>query len=359
MLKFNPDYYARVLQEHWYDKMVNEVAPITFELWNLTRQEIERLRFCHHHGDVFAKQARIDQSTTKVITGIWLSWTPHLWTLSQMTKAIRLQKDAWLAVKFVLWDLDAANGKWTPLQEARDLAKKTKDFMLGIWFDDTGRNELLPQYDELEILRTTYLSWFFMDDWDFDGAEEDLHWFYAEQWKVDNSMSFRRRLSLALMVGWWYYQQLEKGEKHILVTLWIDEHVYVRFWQKVLEKMKASSAYWSKLEWATISWMYSTLIGWLNEYPKMSKSFPNSWITLDMSHDTIRRLILDEKKREENPENDVILQCMTNASTLTLQELQGCTEAWEKWWQRWSSAKLMYAENLWKLIKWRNSPISH
>ena len=82
--------------------------------------------FCHHDGDKLAQHAAIDAERVKVITGIGLSGTPHLGTLSQMLKAIRLQQYTNLAVKFVLGDLDAYNGKSTPLEYAKTLGDKVK-----------------------------------------------------------------------------------------------------------------------------------------------------------------------------------------------------------------------------------------
>ena len=129
-----------------------------------------------------------------------------------------------------------------------------------------------------------------MDDIDFNAAEEDLHGFYVEKGKVDDKMSFRRKLSLALMVAGWFHQQISNNEKHLLITLGIDEHQYVKFGQKVLEKMKSTGEFKDRLNGASISAMYSTLIKGFNGYPKMSKSFPDSGIHLDMGKLDIEKI---------------------------------------------------------------------
>ncbi|MBI4232577.1 hypothetical protein HY605_05065 [Candidatus Peregrinibacteria bacterium] len=353
-VEFNADYYKTVLDRNGYQSLRDQVKPIDFSLGTLTPPDLSLLWLCHHGADEVVKTSAETGSRIKVVTGIGLSGTPHLGTLSQILKAIKLQQFGNLAVKFVLGDLDAYGGKNTPLAYARKLGEQVRRFMLDIGFDDSGRNELRDQYDELEILRTMYLSGYFMEEAAFGHAEEDLHGFYAGQGKVDEGMTFRRKLSLALMVAGWIHQLIENGDDHVLIMLGIDEHQYVRFGQEVLEKMRNSEHFRELLADKRIAAMYSTLIGGFNGYPKMSKSFPKSGIHLGMSRVEIADLVLREAKKDCPPEENVIFQCMASASTYSPAEIrerydecQGDTPTWEE-------MKRAYVEHLGQLIdKWR------
>ena len=351
MHKIDSNYYNSILEEYWYKDMRDEIKPIDFSLWNMSAEDLSLWWFCHHNCNSFAELSDLTSEKVKVITWIWISGVPHLWTLSQILKATKLQSEGKLAVKFVLWDLDAYNGKGTPLKYARDLWEHVRKFMLSIWFDDSWRNELCSQFDELEILRTMYLSSLFMDDELFDDAEEDLHSFYVKSWKVDEQMSFRRKQSLALMVAWWYHQFLYNWDEKILVTLGIDEHKYVKFGQRVLAKMQQSDEFSWELKGKEISAMYTTLIRGFDWYPKMSKSFPNSWITLDMSKDKITDLILNREGKMTIPEDNVVLQCICNTSRFTQQEINDAFSAYNRGGREWEQVKKKYIEDLWSLLE--------
>ena len=351
---FDRTYYDRVLKDNWYESLRDEIKPIDFSLNDLSSDELSLSWFCHHNAEKFADIVANTREKVKVITWIGLSWIPHLGTLSQMMKAIKLQQKWWLPVKFVLWDLDAYNWKWTPLNKTEHLAKVVKEFMLELWFDESWSNELESQYSELEILRTMYLTSNFMDDTEFDQAEEDLHGLYLKYWKVDKHMTFRRKMSLALMVAWWYHQQLENDEKNLLITLGIDEHKYVRFGQRILERMQSEWPFTEQFNNSSISAVYSTLIWWFNGFPKMSKSFPTSWITVDMTKSQIHDIIMSEQRINYRlPEDDVVFQCMSTASTFDIHEIEEALIAYREWWKKWEEIKRAYVENLWWIVnKW-------
>ncbi|MEK7219470.1 MAG: hypothetical protein AAB687_02220 [Patescibacteria group bacterium] len=72
------------------------------------------------NGTSFANASSADERVIAT-TGFGLSGTPHMGTLSQILRALRLQQ-AGIPVQVVLGDLDAYNGKNTPLDRAHELA---------------------------------------------------------------------------------------------------------------------------------------------------------------------------------------------------------------------------------------------
>ena len=62
--------------------------------------------------------------------------------------------------------------------------------------------------------------------------------FYKTKGKVDESMTFRRRLSLALMAADFIDLGYRKKITNVLVMLGVDEHRYVNFSNNILKKMQ-------------------------------------------------------------------------------------------------------------------------
>ncbi len=359
-IEIGEEYYKKILSDGGYENMRDEVKPIDFQLGTLKPSDLSTMWFCHYKADKFATIAGQTHNDVLAITGIGLSGTPHLGTLSQIIKAVKLQKYGRMPVKFVLGDLDAFNGKGTSLSKTKEIGEQTRRFMLELGFIEGNGSELRDQYDELDILRTMYLCSHFMTDTDFESAEEDLHGFYVSQGKVDSTMTYRRKLSLALMVAGWYHQLLYNKKKHLLITLGIDEHKYVKFSQTVLEKMKISEMFHDKLSEASIAAMYSTLIKGFNDFPKMSKSMPNSGITLDYSADAIRNLILNGEGAYDTPMDNIIFQCISNASLFSPNQIQEAFDACTKGGKIWEEVKQEYADHVCKLSeKWKKISERH
>ena len=90
MLRFDNDYYQEVIRKHHYDPM--DFNPIDFDLNQINSRNLQYKWLCHYQGNAFAK-ALHDNKKCIVTTGIGLSGVPHLGTLSQILRAIFLQKN--------------------------------------------------------------------------------------------------------------------------------------------------------------------------------------------------------------------------------------------------------------------------
>jgi tryptophanyl-tRNA synthetase len=336
------------MREFGYDPI--EFGRINFSLGSLSEADLQRRWLCHHDGDSFAKDIS-DKKKAIVTTGLGLSGVPHVGTLSQILRSITLQK-AGLPVNLVLGDLDAYNGKSTPLSYTLELADRYREFALSLGFDQKYPSRLRSQYDSLDVLRTSYLIGHYMDDTMFRQAEEDLHDFYAKEGKTDVEMSYRRKLSLNLMTADFIHLSMHEGFKSVLVMLGIDEHKYVQFARKTVINMKDSG----QIEGfdMMIGGLYSPLIKGFYNYPKMSKSFPDSGITADMIGEVIRRKIMTGEGSYDKPENNIVYQMMASASLLGADELRDHYELCARKDTKWDEAKEKYAEMLIDICsKWR------
>lgn len=342
---FDQRYYKKIMEEFGYSPL--EFEPISFALGSLSKEDLQRQWLCHMNGASFADAAN---SGKRVIatTGFGLSGTPHMGTLSQILRVLRLQK-AGIPVQIVLGDLDAYNGKNTPLEVVHELAKRYKSFILNLGFDNTGDNKLRSQFNSLSTLRFANIIGHHMEDDMFNQAEEDLHGFYAQKGKVDMSMSYRRKLSLNLMIADFFELLSEGNFNSVLIVLGIDEHKYVTFGRKTLEKMIAENP--TVFNDKNYSAMYSGIIRGFYGYPKMSKSFPKSGITADMSQKKIKNMIEDGEVVTEFPETNVVYQMISAVSLYGNEQITEAYNECRKQTKQWKAIKRDYAHHLSELCQ--------
>ena len=345
---FDKKYYDSVMKEFGYNPLKFE--KINFSLGKLSKEDLQRRWLCHHDGTKFVR-GLIKGEKAIITTGFGLSGIPHIGTLSQIMRSIALQK-AGIPVQIVLGDLDAYNGKARLLDETLALANQYKKFIKKVGFKTSNGSILRSQYSELEVLRTSYLIGHFMDEKMFEEAEEDLHYFYHKRGKVDKDMSYRRKLSLNLMTADFLHLNMKNHYRNVMVMLGIDEHQYIRFGRETVERIKKSNQF--KGFDLNLSSMYSPLIKGFNNYPKMSKSFPESSITLDMTLEQIRKRIMFGEGNYDKPENNVIYQMMASVSLYSPEEIKEKYSLCLKGGDKWEEAKKEYAEVLINICsKWR------
>lgn len=295
-ISFDREYYRRVIQDNGYDPNVFE--GFTKDIPTIPREDLEKVFLCHqglyNFTEALGKKA--------VLTGFGLSGVPHMGTLAQINRIGMLNR-AGFPAEVVLGDLDAYNGKLTTRDQTTQYADQYQKFIEGTELLDPDTSRVRNQSDYPEVLKTAYLLGRFIEDADLDGAEEDLHDFYTKHGKVDSSMTYRRKLSLNLMLA--DFIHLGQTNPNVLVMLGLDEHQYVRAGQDLSKRV---DPYVSGLQPVTIDSLYTPIIAGLNGYPKMSKSFKDSSIDLDMSPDDIQGTILGEKDTHQSPEESVVYQ---------------------------------------------------
>jgi len=344
---FDSQYYDAVMREFGYSPL--EFEPISFALGSLTKEDLQRQWLCHMNGKSFAEAIRLRKAVIAT-TGFGLSGVPHMGTLSQILRAIRLQQ-ASIPVQIVLGDLDAYNGKNISLERTQELANQYRVYILNLGFDSSAPNILRSQYDALTTLRVSYLIGHYMDDGMFAKVEEDLHDFYSTQGKVDPVMSYRRKLSLNLMIADFLELLVRDNFDAVLVFLGIDEHRYVNFGHQTLKQCSVENPSW--FDGKHYGALYSSIIRGLHGYPKMSKSFPQSGITVDMSREEISNLIEFGEVPTQFPETNVIYQMISSVSLYDNEQIREAYEECRKQSELWSMIKRDYAKHLYQLCqKW-------
>lgn len=215
MLRFDNDYYQEVIRKHHYDPM--DFNPIDFDLNQINSRNLQYKWLCHYQGNAFSKAIH-DNKKCIVTTGIGLSGVPHLGTLSQILRAIFLQKNG-LKVQIVLGDLDSYNARNQPLEVVLERAEMYKEFIKKLGFDDT-KGILRSQYNNEEILKTAYLISKVLKDKDFKEAEEDLSELYQKK-GIYPGIEFPVKQAILLMTADFipFKEKCEINSKYPVISL--------------------------------------------------------------------------------------------------------------------------------------------
>lgn len=317
---FSEAYYRQVLAQFGYTAF--DLRQFDFTMAGLDANTLNTRYLCHHHADDYLE---VPADRRIVTTGFGMSGVPHLATVSHILKMIELQSGG-EHCQIVLGDLDAYNGKTRPYAAVRELAEQFRTYTRRLGFDDQA-GILRAQEGHLPALQGMYLLGRYVEQHDFDAAEEDIHAYYADRGLVDAAMTFRRALSLSLMAA----DFLMLGQDHdaVLVMLGVDEHRYVRFAQQVRGRLDEHIPL--RPDFALTA-AYTRMVRGFGGHPKFSKSIPGSAIDVTTSPEEIRSLLTAE---QSVPEESATYQLMCqlpryDASALRVLHTQ-CEEAGPAW----------------------------
>ena len=317
---FSETYYRQVVAQFGYSPF--ELRRFAFTLAGLKADTLNARYLCHHDGQQYVRAARDRRIVT---TGFGMSGVPHLATVSHILKMIEIQRGG-ERCQIVLGDLDAYNGKSRPYAEVHELAERFREFSLLLGFDaDAGI--LRPQVDFLPALEAMYLLGRYVEQGDFDAAEEDNHLYYASRGLVDESMTFRRALSLLLMAA----DFLALGQEHeaVLVILGIDEHRYVRFAQQTCGRLDEHVPLKANFVLAAA---YTRMVRGFGGHPKFSKSLPGSGIDMNTPPERVRHLLVGEPPVPEESATYQLMCQMPFYDAATLLDLHAyCLEGSKAW----------------------------
>lgn len=342
---FSDDYYQQLMKERRCGK--HQFQKFDFNLGAMTQSDLHHLWLCHVNGGAF-KKSLDNERPVIATTGFGLTGVPHAGNIAQILKAIRLQRSG-IPVQIVLGDLDAYNGKDAELSKIFLLAGQFKDFILKLGFDDQFPSVLRTQYDSLPVLRTMYMSGHFMEDKMFDDAKEDIHDFYSQHGKIDDTMSYRMKLSLNLMVA--DFLNLREDYNSVMVFLGIDEYKYVDLAMKTLVEIQKNDDVFSDF---SLSGMFSLTMKGFYGYPKMGKSFPNSGVSVEMPDDVVYDRIMNCEGRYGSPNDNVVYQMISTASLYSFDQIDQAYKACLSGGNEWHKTKESYVLHLIEILaKWR------
>lgn len=319
---FSEFYYRQVLAEFNYTPF--DLRQFDFSVAGLDADTLNARYLCHHHGEQYlsaAPQRRI------VTTGFGMSGAPHLATVSHILKMIELQRGG-ERCQIVLGDLDAYNGKAKPYAEVRELAERYREYSLRLGFDNEA-GIVRSQESHLPALEAMYLLGRYVEQADFDAAEEDNHGYYADRGLVDATMTFRRALSLSLMAADFF--ALGQDHDAVLVMLGVDEHRYVRFAQQARARLDDHVPL--RADFALTA-AYTRMVRGFGGHPKFSKSIPGSALDVSTAPEEVHRLFAAEPNIPEESATYQLMCQLPRYDAATLLDLHVHCQRADPAWQR-------------------------
>ena len=135
------------------------------------------------------------------------------------------------------------------------------------------------------------------------------------------------------------------GIDNVLVISGIDEHGYVWKADEIRKRMGINM---------TISGLYSKMMRGINDYPKMSKSIPNSNIDLSCTKEELKQLLTYEKFNYDDAENSFVYQLMCYVSFYDEEKLSKLKKDCNDKNDKWKKDIEIYINDLYKMCKlWR------
>lgn len=186
MIKYDNKYYDNIVNKYNYE-LVDNLPKENFGINNKW--------YCSYNLKPFLDGISTNKKQL-VIMGIGINGVPHIGTVSQMLKAIYLQKQGF-NVQIILGDLDVYGARAKSLKDINKLIIKYKKFLVKLGFDET-KGKIRNQYDYPEIIRTSFLLSSCIKDRDFEEIEEDINDLYKTE-RVYTGMDFNVKQSISLM----------------------------------------------------------------------------------------------------------------------------------------------------------------
>ena len=332
MKMFNEEYYKRIKTEYNY-RYPSELKPLEFEQLDEKALQMLRKKFALHYKFEFWL-ANLSKKQSIITTGIGLSGPPHIGTIYQAMNAIFFQHLGY-KVQFVLGDLDSYNSRNKSLHYVRSLAKKYKQFIKALGFDEK-KGILRTQYEAFGPLRSMFLLANHSSDTEVIDSLEETKDIYIREGLISPSLGLK--LSILLMIGDFLDLYISDRFTNVTITLGIDEHKYVKLFERIVQRWK--------LDQLKISGIYSWMIRGFSGYPKMSKSIPVSSITAEMPYNEIRQKILEGEPIKINYPfyESPVYQMMCSVSYYSEKELMNLYECCRKGGPEWKQRKMEYLD---------------
>lgn len=296
--QYTEEYYIDVIKKYGYDPFT--FGRFDFNIGSMTDDELNLRYLCHQNVNKY-----LETPTEKrlVLTGFGMSGVPHLGSISQIIRLINFQNEG-ENCELILGDLDAYNGRGVPLEKATALAHKFRIFATKLGLNKPTSTIRIQSESSNEILNFYLLGKYSTDD-SLSKYEEDIHDLYVSKGIVSHDLNFPRRMSLMLMVS----DFISAGQTYdsVVGIIGIDEHKYVLYAKEIQSRiLKSESGLRSDFG---LSCIYNRLNKGFGDYPKMSKSFPESGIKVTDSPQKITSLLSNEPT-PENPYESLVFQLM-------------------------------------------------
>jgi tryptophanyl-tRNA synthetase len=341
----------QTLESHYRDvRQSSGYDPIEFDLGELPASYL-RHKFAAVDG--LETVANATDDATIVTTGVGMTGPPHLGTLGQILTAIELQEQG-VDVQLVVADLEVYHGGGH-LDRVTSLADSYREFILDLGFD-ADRGRLRTQEESLDVMHSGHLlaRYYDPDDGGYFPDHEPTEWEQAVSEAYDQidpeddvtgpTSDAAGTYSIVLHLTDFLHPLLKQDYERVVVMLGIDEHGLTVGTRNFLRDTDIDG---------TVGGLHTRMIPGTGEYPKMSKSLPDSVIDVTMDRETIRRRIVSFEDEYDRPTESAVFQMMALASKYSLETIESMRERCAEGGETWKRAQGEYADHVADLTeKW-------
>lgn len=294
----------------------------------------------------------LDDSTI-VTTGVGMTGPPHLGTLGQILTAIQLQ-ELGIDVQLVLADLEVYHGGGD-LESVTTLADRYQNFISELGFD-TDSGYLRTQEESVDVMHSAQLlaRYFDSEDGAYFPDLKPTEWEQAVSDAYDGidpedditgpTSEAAGKHSIVLHLTDFVHPLMKLDYNQVVIMLGIDEHGLTVGTRNFLADTNVDG---------TVAGLHTRMIPGSGEYPKMSKSLPDSVIDVTMDREAIRTRIVEFEDEYDDPSESSVFQMMALASTYSPQKFDELHDWCAEGDERWERARSEYADHVADLAeKW-------
>lgn len=334
----------RELQRH-YETIRKRCGydPVDFEIGGLPASYLRR-KFAAADDRTALKSATPD--ATIFTTGVGMTGPPHLGTLGQILNAIELQERGF-DVQFVLADLEPYH-YGAELEAVTELAERYRAFVEAAGFDPE-QGWLRTQEEAVDVMHTAQLLardyrpdeneyWPDLEETDWEKSVAEAYDRSEDDGEGDDRTSEAADVHSSLLhLADFVHPLLKMDYEQVVVALGADEHALTVGARRFLRDTPVEGS---------IAGLHSRMIPGTGNYPKMSKSIPESVVNLDMDAETIRERIVEFEDSYDRPAESSVFRMMCLASAYSPDEIERMHERCVRGGEAWASAREEYADHV-------------
>ena len=257
-------------------------------------EEMSDYFLCHYKADLLCDYSIEEMA---IVTGFGPSNAPTAGTLSMIFRTIELQKKTGIYTHIIIPDLGFMNVRTTDLQNIINTTEHFIRFIQALGFD--FNNGIIRTHNSIDLYRTFTIATSSLTLTDFVSNKEATQDLYHSLKLQGNDYS--TLIHNTLCASDILLPILKDKKKLVLVISGVEEFYFTSLAQIVIDSLKQKSGSMAGFvnHDPQICSIFGRLIEGLFPYVKMSKSIPESSISLGDNEKVIRNKIINCGKRNE------------------------------------------------------------
>lgn len=343
-LEYSKNRLYKIIKDFGYKKFSNSL-----HLHNYGKQDELNLRYlCYDNLKIFNK---IPKNEIAIVTGFGPTNPPTAGTLASIFRVLELQKYTGIYTHIIISELSALNSRQKPLDELIRNAHQFISFIKKLGFDE--KNGEIRTHNYHDHSRVFALVSSVLTTKDLLENREVTYKTYKRLRLLGND--FSRMVSRAFTISDILLPIIRDKKRGVIVPVGLEEHHHPFLARIVLERLKVKFPNLVRKD-AEVGALFGKIIPGLFPYVKMSKSIPDSSISIGNTVEELYRKIIHCGERNE----EVILQMIILASNWDIDKIKKAIKVFKnlkKDYKEWMKIKYEYLnffiniKNLWEESK--------